>query len=53
MPWREGHDSLLPAIDEPQSKQIVELAMNTQESLRMSIRTKAAHLAFLLSGMFV
>jgi len=37
----------------PKPKQIVELAMNAQESLRMSIGTQAAHLTFLLSGRLV
>ena len=37
----------------PKPKQIVELTMNAQESLRMSVGSEATHLAFLLSGMLM
>ena len=37
----------------PKAKQIVALAVRAQKSLRMTVRTKASHLPFLLSGMFM
>ena len=37
----------------PKAKQIVALAVRAQKSLRMTVRTKASQLPFLLSGMFM